>query len=141
MVRVVLDTNILVAGLRSRQGASFQVLKQIGDRRITPLLTISLFLEYEAVLKRPEHAIVHRFAAKEIDEILAEIAALGEPVDVHFLWRPQLTDPSDEMVLEAMVNGRGDALITHNVQDFEKAAGRFGVNLLTPAQFLQGRGQ
>jgi putative PIN family toxin of toxin-antitoxin system len=138
MARVVLDTNVVVAALRSRRGASFAVLQQVADRTLRPLVTVGLFLEHEAVLKRPEQIAAHGYSDVEIDLLLAEFAALAEPVEVHFIWRPQLTDPSDELVLEAVVNGRGDALVTFNMDHFSSAARRFGFRLLRPADILRG---
>lgn len=135
-MRVVLDTNVLVAGLRSSQGASYLLLRHVASRRLHPLVTVGLFLEYEAVLKRPEQRAEHGFSEADIDGFMAEFAALAEPVEVHFLWRPQLSDPSDELVFEAMINGRGEALVTHNVKDFAAAARRFGAPVLTPAELL-----
>jgi len=137
MKRIVLDTNIFVAGLRSRNGASFALLRLIALRQVKPLVSTALFLEYEAVLKRPEQLAIHGFSVTEIDRMMGEFAALCEPVDVHFLWRPQLADIQDEMVLEAAINGRADALVTHNLRDFAPAA-RFGMPVLTPAAFLEG---
>ncbi|CAO3440344.1 putative toxin-antitoxin system toxin component, PIN family [Azospirillum endophyticum] len=138
MKRVVLDTNILTAGLRSRQGASFAVLSLIADGQFQALVTTALFLEYEAVLKRPEQCEVHGFSVADLDQFLSELAAVLEPVDVYFTWRPQLSDPTDEMVLEAAVNGRAEVLVTHNVRNFAGAAPRFGIPVLRPAEFLRG---
>ncbi|MBZ9846677.1 putative toxin-antitoxin system toxin component, PIN family [Mesorhizobium sp. CA14] len=138
MKRIVLDTNILTAGLRSRNGASFAVLRLIAERHVRPLVTTALFLEYEAVLSRPEQAAIHRLSAVELDRLLAGFAALAEPVELHFLWRPQLADPKDEMVLEAAVNGRADALVTYNRRDFLNAEARFGVPVIGPAELLEG---
>lgn len=138
MKRVVLDTNILAAGLRSRNGASFAVLKLVADRRLRPLVTTALFLEYEEVLGRAEQRQASELSIPQINQLLAEFAALSEPVEVHFLWRPQLTDPKDEMVLEAAVNGRADALITHNVRDFVIPARLFDISVLRPGDFLEG---
>lgn len=136
MKRVVLDTNILISGLRSRNGASFAILSLIAKRVLVPLATTTLFLEYEAVLKRPEQLGAGvPFAA---DAFLREFAALVEPVDVHFSWRPQSSDPADEMVLEAAVNGRADALITHNLKDLRGAGLSFGIPVMLPGRFLQG---
>lgn len=137
MQRVVLDTNVLTAGLRSRRGASFAVLCLLAERRFLALATTALFLEYEAVLKRPEQRKVHGLDVDEVEGLLRELAAILEPVDVRFTWRPQLSDPADELVLEAAVNGRADILATHNVRDFVGAA-RFSVHVLRPAEFLQG---
>lgn len=138
MKRVVLDTNILAAGLRSRNGASFAILKLVADRRLRPLVTTALFLEYEDVLGRPEQQQASGFSTLQINQLLAEFAALSEPVEVHFLWRPQLADPKDEMVLEAAVNGRADALVTHNVRDFVIPARLFDISVLRPGDFLEG---
>lgn len=138
MKRAVLDTNILTAGLRSRRGASFAVLSLLADGQFRALVTTALFLEYEAVLKRPEQHEVHGLDEADVDRLLSELAAVLEPVDVRFTWRPQLSDPADEMVLEAAVNGRADVLVTHNVRDFAGAAPRFGIPVLRPAEFLRG---
>jgi putative PIN family toxin of toxin-antitoxin system len=137
MKRVVLDTNILVAGLRSRNGASFGVLSLVADRVIIPLVTTTLFLEYEAVLKRPELRGMTNLSVADMELFLRELAALAKPVDVHFSWRPQSSDPADEMVLEAAVNGHADALITHNLKDLAEAAARFGIPAVLPGVFLQ----
>lgn len=137
MLRIVLDTSVVVAGLRSRSGASNAVLRLVAGRRVRLLATPPLFLEYEEVLKRPEHRLSHGLAIPEIDHFLAELAALIEPVEVHFQWRPQESDPSDEMVLEAAANGRADALVTHNVAHFTGAGGIFKIAVLSPAELLR----
>jgi putative PIN family toxin of toxin-antitoxin system len=135
--RVVLDTSVVVAGLRTRNGAGNAVLRLVAARKIIPLATPPLFLEYEDVLTRPEQRLAHRFALNEIDKLLQELAALIEPVEVHFLWRPQVRDPKDEMVLEAAINGRADALITYNAADFESAAKKFDIPVLRPSELLR----
>jgi putative PIN family toxin of toxin-antitoxin system len=134
---VVLDTSVLVAALRSRHGAGNAVLRLIASRRLTLLSTPPLFLEYEEVLKRPEQRLAHGLGLAAIDEVLAELAALIQPVEVHFLWRPQVRDPNDEMVLEAAINGAADALVTYNVADFAVAGKRFGIEILRPADVLR----
>ena len=137
MYRVVLDTDIIVTALRSASGGSNAVLREAAYGRITPLVTPALFLEYEAVLKRPEQRLVHGLGLRDIDRFLAALAAACEAVEVSFQWRPQLSDANDEMVLETAVNGQADALITHNVRDFVKGAERFGLRVLRPGEFLK----
>lgn len=137
MDRIVLDTSVVVAGLRTRLGAENAILRLVASRRLVVLATPPLFLEYEDVLKRPEHRLVHGLAPEAVDEFLAELAALIEPVEVHFQWRPQSRDPNDEMVLEAAINGRADALVTYNVADFAVAAERFRISVLHPAELLK----
>jgi len=136
-VRIVLDTSVVVAGLRTRLGVGNAILRLVARRRLVLLATPPLFLEYEDVLKRPEHQLAHGLPPEAVDEFLAELAALIEPVEVHFQWRPQARDPNDEMVLEAAINGRADALVTYNIADFARAAERFRVPVLHPAKLLK----
>lgn len=137
MLRIVLDTSVVVAGLRTRFGAGNAVLRLVAQKRVRLLATPPLFLEYEDVLNRPEHRLVHGLSPDEIDEFLAELAALIEPVEVHFRWRPQTRDPNDEMVLEAAINGQADALVTYNVSDFAQARERFEISVMTPSDLLK----
>ena len=135
--RVVLDTSVIVAALRNRSGAGNAVLRLVATSRLTPLATPPLFLEYEDVLKRAEQRLTHGLAPEAIDKFLAELAALIEPVDVHFRWRPQLRDPNDELVLEAAIHGRADALVTYNLADFAIASDRFKIPVLSPGDLLK----
>lgn len=137
MLRAVLDTSIIVAALRSRSGASNALLRAVAMQTIRPLVTPALFLEYEDVLKRPEQRLAHGLDLAAIDGFLAALASACEPVEVRFQWRPQLSDPADEMVLEAEVNGLADALVTHNVRDFLPAAGRFGLRVVLPGALIK----
>jgi putative PIN family toxin of toxin-antitoxin system len=131
-MRIVIDTSVLVAGLRSRSGASAALLKEVATNRVELAASPALFLEYEAVLKREEHGL----PAQYVDGFLAELAQCILPVEIRFVWRPQLTDADDEMVLEAAINGRADAIVTHNRRDFERATERFGIEVLSPAELL-----
>jgi putative PIN family toxin of toxin-antitoxin system len=129
--RLVLDTNILVAASRHRDGPSFALVQAVRHRRVKLYCSATLFLEYESVLKRPEQRVISGWSLQDVDAVLAELAGLLEPVELHFRWRPQLRDPADEMVLEAAVNASADALITYNERDFLPAA-RFNLAVLTP---------
>ena len=140
MIKVVLDTSVLVAALRSRSGASNLVVRWVAEGRLRPLVTTPLYLEYEAVLTRPEHQLAHGFTPTEVRHFLAAFASASGGVDVHFRWRPTLPDPSDEMVLEAAVNGGAVALVTHNPRDFPGVEARFGVQVITPGAFVKENG-
>jgi predicted nucleic acid-binding protein len=105
--------------------------------RIVPLVTTALFLEYEDVLNRSEQRLATGMSKEDVVHFLAALASAAQPVDVHFMWRPQLTDPADELVLEAAVNGRAGAIVTHNVRDFLPAAKDFDVEVITPGQLLR----
>lgn len=131
--KIVLDTNVLVAGLRSRQGASFQLLSRLRSGQFELHLTVPLVMEYEDVLHRPG---LLSLPVAAIDAVLDMVCAVASKQEVHFLWRPQLRDPKDELVLEAAVNASADFLITHNLRDFA-ASRKFAVQLVTPGQFLK----
>jgi putative PIN family toxin of toxin-antitoxin system len=137
MLRIVLDTSVVVAGLRTRLGVGNAVLRLVAGRRVTMLATAPLFLEYEEVLKRSEQRLAHGLTPERLDRFLSELAALTEPVEVHFQWRPQIRDASDEMVLEAAINGEADALVTYNIRDFEAAGERFGIPVMRPGELLK----
>lgn len=137
MLKIVIDTDVVVAALRSSTGGSNAVLHEVAQGRLRSLVTPALFLEYEAVLKRPDQRLVHGLSLRDIDQFLAALASASEAVDVSFRWRPQLSDANDEMVLEAAVNGEADALVTHNVRDFIKGATRFGLRVLRPGELLK----
>jgi len=124
-----------VAALRSRTGASNEALRLVDLGREAALATPALFLEYEEVLMRPEQRASHGLSTQQVEGFLAALASAVEPVAVHIAWRPQLRDPADEMVLEAAINGRADAIVTFNVKDFIPA-GRFGTSVIRPADLL-----
>lgn len=97
----------------------------------------ALFLEYSDVLKRDENLQQFWTASEEVDVILGVLADLLVPVPIYFRWRPQLTDPDDEMVLECAINAQAEMIVTFNVQDFLPAAKQFGVHVIQPGQFVR----
>ena len=134
---MVLDTDIVVAGMRSPGGASAALLLEALAGRLTTLLNVALAIEYEATCMLAEHRLAAGLSEREVRIFLDAIVALAEPVESHFLWRPSLRDPADEMVLETAVGGRADAIVTFNVRDFGVAPGRFGIEVLRPAEALR----
>jgi len=135
-VRYVLDTNVIVAGLRSPTGASAALLDGALRGEFAILLSVALALEYEAVCCDPAHRIVSGLSEEDVRTVISAICGVAEPVVVRFLWRPQLRDPADEMVLETAINGNADALVTFNRRDFGEAPRRFGIDLLAPRDAL-----
>ncbi len=99
-------------------------------------MSVALAMEYDAVCRLPEHRLAAGLSEREVDIFLTAFIALAEPVETHFVWRPQLRDPGDEMVLEAAVNGRADALVTFNLRDFRDTPSRFGIELLLPREAI-----
>ena len=135
-MKLLLDTNVLVAGVRSRTGASNPLLLAGFRRRFVWCCSVPLFYEYVDVLGRAELLLDAGISRKAMDEFLEDIAAIIAPVGVEFSWRPQLSDPDDEMVLEAAI-ACGASIVTHNARDFGDVPARFGIGLLSPAEALQ----
>lgn len=131
-MKFVLDTDLVVAAMRSPSGASAAIVRAARQGQVTLLLTVPLAIEYEAVCRKAEHRLAAGLSVRQVGAFLDAVIAVAEPVDTHFLWRPQLHDPNDEMVLQAAVNGGADALVTFNLRDFWTAPERFGVDLLLP---------
>ena len=130
--QIVLDTNVLVAGLRSNRGASFRLLDLVGQGYFDTHLSASLVFEYESVLLRK---VADRFVSSSaIQAILDFHCAVAKRHRIHFRWRPTLQDPGDDLVLELAVAARAD-IITHNLKDF-KGVERFGLRALRPRTFL-----
>lgn len=135
-MRLVLDTNVIVAAFRSRNGASNLLLRFADQGLVTPLCSTALFLEYEAVLCRKETRAATGHTLKDVAKAMSAIAAIAEGVDISFRTRPILSDAADEMVLEAALNGNADAIVTHNVKDFGPAR-KLGVTVATPADIVR----
>lgn len=137
MQSIVFDTSVLVAGLRSREGASNQLLMRVADEELVPCVSTALFLEYEDALNRTEFLTATGLSARDVNRFLSGFAAASQPVEIHFRWRPQLSDPNDEFVLEAAVNAGRVPLVTHNIRDFVVATRQFDISVYTPGQFLR----
>lgn len=131
--RVVIDTNVLVSALRSRRGWSFDLLMHLGKGQFEHVVTVPLLIEYEAVLHRVGMVPL---ASVAVDDVLDYVCASGLRQQVHFLWRPKLTDVRDDMVLEAAFNGQCEVIVTWNIRDFSAAAA-IGIEVLSPDLFLK----
>ncbi len=135
-LRVVMDTSVLVAAVRSTTGASSRFLDLVEQGIFRLSFTTALLLEYEAVLLRTEQVQQHRLSAQSVNRLLDRLMVSAAPVRIRYRYRPLLTDPDDEHVLEAAVNGFADALVTHNVSDFLPAALQFGIQVVRPADII-----
>jgi putative PIN family toxin of toxin-antitoxin system len=133
----VLDTNVIVAAMRSPTGASAVLLMAARRSEVTLLASVALALEYEATCQLPEHRLAAGLDRDGVEIFIDAVLAMVEPVETHFLWRPQLRDPADELVLEAAVNGRAEALVTFNRRDFGAVPVGFGIDVLTPAEAIR----
>lgn len=132
-MHAVLDTSVLVAGLRSKRGASFQVLRAIRSGNIRIAVSVALVLEYESVLLRP--GLIPYFTADELRRIVDSLCKLADFQQVFYAWRPFLPDPDDDLILELAVAASAGFVITHNISDFQ-GSDSMGVRAITPATTL-----
>lgn len=135
--RVVIDTNILYAGLYSSTGASFRLLRLVRSGLVIPCVSVTLVMEYEAVLSARLEQL--DLTQEELTGFLGYFVALSERIKIFYLWRPGLRDPGDDMVLETAVAARADFIVTHNIKDFTGAE-RFGIRVVTPGWFIHNFG-
>ena len=133
--RVILDTNVLFAGLYSSTGASYQLLRLVDDGKLRPVLSVSLLFEYENILAR--NSAVLNLTQKQIEIVLDNLCALSDFQKIYYLWRPFLRDPKDDHVLELAVAASVQTIITHNLKDFAGVEKIFGIQIIPPGKYLE----
>ena len=136
--RVVIDTNVFLTALKSRNGASFRLLSLIDSNKFVVSVSTTLILEYEDVAKRGR---IPNLTHSDIDDIIDYICYSCERRDVFYLWRPFLRDTGDDFVLELAVESQSDFIITYNVKDFKEVEKYFGIEIITPKEFLKKIGE
>ncbi len=136
--QIVTDTNVFVTALRSQFGASYKLLSLIDEGIYKLNVSVPLVLEYETVAKRMLNEI--SLSEEEVDDILDFIISKSNRWEIYYLWRPQLKDPGDDMVLELAVTANCPYIITYNKNDF-KGIDNFGIEVLTPKEFLEMAGE
>ncbi len=131
--QIVLDTSVLIAALRSRRGASFELLRLVEDERWQLHLSTALLLEYEAVARRESQEL--SLSPDLIEAVLDYLCANAQEHAISFRWRPFLSDPDDDFILELAVAAKAQYIVTHNLRDFAGIEA-FGLEAITPAQML-----
>ena len=134
MKKVILDTNILLSGLQSRQGQSYKLLTLLYENRFRIVLSVPLVLEYEAILKKKLDRTI--FTDEIIDRFIDYLCAISEHVKIFYLWRPFLKDPFDDHLLELALATNCRYIVTYNIKDFAKAT-ELGISAITPADFIK----
>jgi len=136
-MNVVIDTNVLLSALKSKQGASYKLIIALPKELYTPNVSVPLFLEYESVAKR--QGLVSKLSSQDIDSILEYFLSKSNIRKIFFLWRPYLKDPKDDLVLEVAVESQSEYIVTFNIKDF-KGCNKFGITAVTPQEFIAIRG-
>ena len=137
-INIILDTNVIISAQRSQRGASAKLMSLVGTGRFEIHLSVSLTLEYEDVLRRQRTVL--RLSEKDVTELVDSLCTVSHHHRIYFLWRPQLRDPGDELVLELAVASKADYIVTYNKKDFI-GTDKFGIAVVTPKEFLQEIGE
>ena len=136
-MNIILDTNVLVMALRSKQGASYALLSELPSQDFQIALTIPLYIEYQDVLSRPD-MLALGYTTKDITDLTQYLCSIAHKQSIYYLWRPWLKDPKDDMVLEAAFASQSDYIVTYNSKDF-KGKGiedSFGIKPVTAKELL-----
>ena len=132
--QIVIDTNVIIAALRSKRGASSKLLSLLGTGRFDIHDSVPLILEYEDVIQRQRATL--GLSNRDVSDFINSLCALAQHHEIYFLWRPFLPDANDELILELAVTAQCDYIVTHNLSDF-KGIEKFGIKAITPKEFLQ----
>jgi putative PIN family toxin of toxin-antitoxin system len=135
--RIILDTNVLYAGLYSADGASYQILRAIERGHIQIVVSPTLLFEYEEILYRNQTEL--GLSNQQIEAILDNLCAVSDHQQIYYLWRTFLPDPNDDHVLEVAIASRTRMIVTHNIKDFKGIEKMFGIRPMTPKEFLTER--
>ncbi len=136
--QIVLDTNVLIAALRSSRGASSKLLALLGTGRVEVHISVALVLEYEEVLMR--YRVELGLSQDDVADLVDAICSLATPHEIHYQWRPYLHDPDDDFLLDLAVAAVCDYIITFNQRHFTGVE-RFGITVMTPGEFLKSIGE
>ena len=131
---IVIDTNVVIAALRSKRGASSKLLSLVGTQKFEIHDSVPLILEYEDVIQRHREDV--GLSQTDVSTLIDSLCALAQHHEIYFLWRPSLSDANDELILELAVSAHCDYIVTHNKADF-KGIKKFGIKAVSPREFLQ----
>lgn len=136
--QIVIDTNVILAGLRSKKGASYKLLTMLNDQRFQINISATLIFEYEEVLKREQQQI--SLTNEDIDDIINGICYLANHHEIFYIWRPLAKDKDDDFLIDLALKCQAQFIISYNNKDL-KPIEKFGISILTPKQFLQLLGE
>lgn len=131
---IVLDTNVIIAALRSKKGASNKLLSLVGTQKFEIHDSVALILEYEDVIQR--HRTELGLSLDNVSDFIDALCSMTHHHKIYFLWRPTLSDVGDELVLELAITAGCEYIVTHNISDF-KGVDKFGIQAITPKEFLK----
>ena len=136
-MNVVIDTNVWISALISKDGVSREVIRWALLDKIAPQISTTLFLEYEDVMKREKIQALCSLTIQEQEELFQAFLLTCKWNEIFYLWRPNLTDEGDDFLIELAVASNSLVIITDNVKDIEVGELKFNIEVLTPKQFIE----
>jgi putative PIN family toxin of toxin-antitoxin system len=140
MIPLVIDTDVFVAALLSRNNSSVarEVIRRCLQGYYQPLFGVALFSEYEALLSRDKLFAECQLSYKEREAIFAALLKQARWIEIYFAWRPNLQDEGDNHLIELAVASGAEAIVTRNTRDLKNAELLFpDTKVLTPKQCLE----
>jgi uncharacterized protein len=138
--RIVVDTSVLISALIGKQGPSREVLRNCLHGIYTPLISNTLFLEYEAVSSREVIQTRSPLTPIEIRELLNALYSVCQWVQIYYLWRPNLRDEGDNFLIELAVAGNASCIVTNNIKDLKASELIFpDIQILKPEELLRSK--
>ena len=132
-MNIVIDTNVIVSGLKSDMGYSHKLLESLPDKEFEICISVPLVLEYEAQLKKNLPPEI--FTEEDINDFIDYICRIGQKTPIYYLWRPFLKDPFDDHVLELALASQSGYIVTFNKKDFKNTE-HYGIEIVTPREFF-----
>jgi putative PIN family toxin of toxin-antitoxin system len=137
--KVVIDTSVMISALIGKRGASREVIRRCLTGKYLPLISNSLFQEFEDVSSRKVIREACPLRTGEIRDLLNAFYSVCSWVPIYHLWRPNLKDEDDNFLIELALAGNSRTIVTNNVKDLQAAELKFDdLRILKPQQLLGG---
>jgi putative PIN family toxin of toxin-antitoxin system len=137
-LQLIIDTNVIVSGLRSRRGAAYRLLSILIDSRWQINVSVALLLEYEEVLKRESRALGLNY--EDVDAVVNALASISNRRAIPYSWRPLSSDADDDFLIELALNVQSDHIVTYDLRHL-RVLKELGFSVITPRQFLEVIGE
>ena len=138
MMKVVVDTNVLLAALLGKKGPNREIIRYCLTGRLMPQLAASLYFEYEDVFERQTTLALCKLNCEQRQLFLDSFLSVCQWNQLYFRWRPNLRDEGDNHLVELAVASNAEYLITNNMKDFRFAELRFPtLKVIKPEQLLE----
>ncbi len=136
-MNLVIDTNVWISALLSQNGLSREIIRLALLGKVVPQISVPLFLEYEAVMKRKEIQEQCYLDKEEQKELFQAFLSTCKYNEIFYLWRPNLKDKDDDFLVELAVASNSEVIITENIKDLKSNELFFDFKVVTVKEFIE----